>query len=86
MHRAETNQKGQMTIEMVLIVVLLTGIAMTISKSMRSNNVMSTLIEGPWLPIRGMIEDGVWMKPADAKLHHPNLLSRHATVIGDPPP
>lgn len=80
------NQNGQMLIESILILAILTGIAISISKQARDNEFMAGLIEGPWLPIRGMIEDGVWEKWPASKANHPNLKRRHGSHIANPVP
>jgi hypothetical protein len=76
------SQSGQFLIESVLIMALLAGLGITISRYFRDNNVLASLVEGPWKPIRSMIENGVW-STGDSNSNHPNLLDRHGTVIGD---
>jgi hypothetical protein len=84
MRKILLSRAGQMTIEMMLIAVLMTGVAISISKYARSSGFMASLVEGPWTRIQGMIEDGVWMPSAQSKSFHPNLKKRHASEKGDP--
>jgi hypothetical protein len=82
-HRDQKGDLGQITIEAILILAILTGVAIYATKYMRTNQVLASVVEGPWQPVRGMIEDGVWMKAGDSKAQHPNLRKRHGTVKGD---
>ncbi|MEK7356833.1 MAG: hypothetical protein AAB250_10310 [Bdellovibrionota bacterium] len=80
------NQRGQFTIEAILLMSAMTAIALFIGKEMRDRKMAATVVEGPWQPIRGMIEDGVWMNPKASKALHPSHKARHATTIGDEVP
>lgn len=78
------NERGQMTLEMILIAIILTGIAISFSNAAKSNGYLASLVEGPWLHVRGMIEDGVWVAAGDnSKALNPHHLSRHASYEGD---
>ena len=79
------SQAGQMSIEMMLIAIIMTAVAMGVSKYMRSNDIAATLVEGPWKPLQGMIEDGVWMKAGStAHAVNPGIRAkRHSTADGD---
>lgn len=80
-----SREAGQMTIEMILIMVALLGVAMGFSNYARSNRLMASFIEEPWFVVQGMIESGVWKKAKDAKAYHPNLKKRHGTAEGETP-
>ena len=82
MSKLRFDQRGQMTIEAVLIMTVLLGIVTAASAQFRSKNVMQTLAAGPWQYVRGMIECGIWDKTL-ANPHHPNAKTRHLTPIGD---
>ena len=74
------NQRGQMTIEAVLIMVALMSVVMFASQAARQNNLLQNAAAGPWKYMRGMIEDGIW----STQLHnpyHPNVKARHATAV-----
>jgi hypothetical protein len=77
------NQKGQASMEAVLLLVIVTIVAIKISSLAQSEGLMRNVVEGPWGPIRGMIEDGVWMKYQNSKPLHPNHLIRHQSKKGD---
>lgn len=79
-------EKGQMTIEMILIMIILTSVAITFTKAARDNAYLASMVEGPWVYLQGMIEDGVWAKAGGSKSSHPNLVDRHASHRGDPIP
>ena len=77
------NQRGQFTMEAILIMAAMTSIALYIGREIRDRHMAATLVEGPWQPIRGMIEDGVWQNPKDAKALHPSMKGRHASATGN---
>lgn len=80
------NERGQMTIEMILIATVLLSITITFTNFMKSNSLVADLVEGPWQPIQGMIEDGVWQSPKKAKQQHPSLRARHSSNVGNTVP
>ena len=76
-------EAGQMTIEMILIMILLISVALSLSNFAKDRGFAASMVEGPWTVVQGMIESGVWKKAPDAKNYHPNLLSRHASERGN---
>jgi hypothetical protein len=81
--RRKLGSRGQFTIEAVLILSVLVSISLAVSRTSISEGWMKNLVEGPWLTVRGMIEDGVWVKAGASKAHHPHIKSRHGTYLGD---
>ncbi|HVK61795.1 MAG TPA: hypothetical protein VM432_09610 [Bdellovibrionales bacterium] len=77
------NSKGQMTIEMVLILTILLGAAVGVTRAMKSNQVLAAIVEGPWASMQGMIEDGVWVPAGKSKASHPTMRSRHRSFEGE---
>ncbi len=75
-----------MTIEMILLLASLLGIALFVSKQAQEKKFMASLVSGPWKPLQGMMEDGVWVDPKESKNFHPTKKSRHGSYIGDPVP
>lgn len=75
------NQRGQLTLEALLIMTVLLAGSMRVYKTLTSQEWAKKLVEGPWKPLQGMIEDGEWS--ASSKASHPNLLKRHGSKIGD---
>jgi hypothetical protein len=82
-HQQKGQEKGQMTIEMVLIMTFLLSATIAGTKLMRDHEVLATLVEGPWAHIRGMIEDGVWVPSGKSKAFNPSIKSRHRSFEGD---
>lgn len=74
---------GQATMEAVLIMIVIAMIATKISSVFKDRGLLAGVVEGPWSPIRGMIEDGVWKKHTISKPMHPNHKRRHQSVQGD---
>jgi hypothetical protein len=79
------SQCGQMTIEMMLIIVGLLTVAMMISKTAKEKKWMESLISGPWKPLQAMIEDGTWIVD-NSKGYNPGMTVRHGTYKGDSVP
>lgn len=77
------NERGQLTIEAILIMTVLLTITISFSKYARDNGLVANLVEGPWLPIQGMIEDGVWQSPKKGKFNHPSQKKRHSSNQGE---
>lgn len=77
------SQSGQATMEAVLVMVVATMVTMKIGSYFRDNGLLASVVEGPWSPIRGMIEDGVWKKHTISKEMHPNHKRRHQSTQGD---
>ncbi len=65
------SQRGQATIEAVLIVVVLLSAAIYVSQQFRSRKTMASLVEGPWSYIDGMAQYGVWGTPKRVKKLNP---------------
>ncbi len=78
-----TSNSGQATMEAVLIMIVIAMLATKITSTFKSAGLIANVVEGPWSPIRGMIEDGVWKKHTISKPMHPNHKRRHQTVQGD---
>lgn len=77
------HENGQMTIEMMLIIICLLGIGLTLSQRAQSEGWMKALVSGPWKPLQAMIENGVWTT-ADSNSLHPHHRSRHGSYEADP--
>lgn len=83
MKRFALSQAGQATMEAVLLTVVVAIVATMISNYARSSGMMADIVEGPWAPMRGMIENGVWVRYNESKAMHPNHLARHQSKKGD---
>ena len=70
--------------EAVLIMAVLTSIALLVVKTAKNGRWAASVVEGPWQPIRGMIEDGVWEPAGKSKLNHPANFKRHLSTQGTP--
>lgn len=82
-YRTLSLQAGQASMEAVLIMVVITSVALKISSYAKDSGFVSDIVEGPWSPIRGMIEDGVWEKHTHSKAMHPNNKDRHQSTSGE---
>lgn len=78
-----TKQSGQATMEAVLIMLVVVTVATKITSYASDSGVLQKIVEGPWSPMRGMIEDGVWMRHTLSKPYHPNQFPRHQSRLGD---
>lgn len=78
------NSKGQMTVELVLLAVIFTALALLIGRFFEGNQLVASVVQSPWrLQLAGMIENGVWGEAEATRNSHPNLLSRHSSLKGD---
>jgi hypothetical protein len=73
------NQRGQMTVEAVLLLVIFVGIFLVTQRIFKEKNYLSQIVSGPWSYMRGMVESGVWMEAEAARSKHPNRFSRRAS-------
>jgi hypothetical protein len=73
------NKKGQAIIESILILTALLGVSTLTAKFFKDQEVFAQIVTGPWLKIAGMLQNGVWMPPADGMEFHPNARARHVT-------
>ena len=78
-----TNQKGQMALEMILIMVLLTGFTMFVTSQFKSNEILAGILSKPWRSIAGMIENGDWKDPKDSMNSHPGNIHNHVSTKGE---
>ena len=76
------HQRGQMTIEMLLMIIVMLAMGMTLSNFARSQGWVKSLVSGPWKPMQAMIENGVWIA-ADSKQYHPHHRRRHGSYDSD---
>lgn len=77
------NQKGQATIEAVLIMVVLVGIFQFVSNTFKEEDLVKEYVQRPWQSrVAGMIENGAWGTPDETNPLHPNRLARHSSIVG----
>jgi len=76
------HEDGQMTIEMMLILIALLGLSLALSRKAQNEGWMKAFVSGPWKPVQAMIENGVWTT-ADSKTLHPHHRNRHGSYDGD---
>jgi hypothetical protein len=80
MKKLKSNQKGQVIIESILLLVVFMSLWVYFAKLFNNSNLMRSLMaDGPWPRLSGMIESGVWETPSKAKTLHPNNLDRGAS-------
>lgn len=74
-----------MTVESVLIITVLVTLFMFVSKQFKDNELLAIWVQGPWLSISGMIQNGKWAEAKDSMDYHPNSPGRLLTIKGEPP-
>jgi len=77
------NQSGQMVTEMILLIVILLGVSFGVARYFKSNEVLRTLVSGPWESLAGMLQNGNWGSPKRTNVIHPNAHGRHITLRGE---
>lgn len=78
MNKHLSNNKGQLTIEAVLLLVIMVAIFTVTHRTISKGEWMSKIVTGPWSYMQGMISNGVW-KSGDTKNLHPNVFKRRAS-------
>ncbi len=63
------NQKGQGTVEMVLLMAIGVGLSLMVTNYLQENQFAQKLFGNPWNRLSGMIECGVWTGCASDKAH-----------------
>lgn len=80
----KVSQKGQLSIEAVLIVIVLISLSLFVSREIKNRNLVGKLVSGPWKKISGMMSTGNWKDPneaMDSHLHpHVNGISREGDL------
>ena len=73
--------RGQITLEAVLILVVLIGVAnLARSYLVEKHDFFSAIIATPWKQIGGMVESGVWGRKNQVRSKHPNHSFRMYTT------
>lgn len=75
-----SNNRGQVVIENILMLIILIGGISFLSTSLRESQAIAKLVSGSWTKIAGMIECGVWEAPSKACTLHPNQLKRSVSL------
>ena len=70
------HSRGQAVIEAVLLIVLFLGVSFFIQREFRQQDLLATLVAGPWSRAQNLIENGGWTTKAS---QHPNFHSRHSS-------
>lgn len=72
--------------EAILILAIFTSIGLLVVRTAKSGRWAAAVVEGPWKPLRGMIEDGVWIEAGKSKALHPSIKVRHHSYRGEDVP
>jgi hypothetical protein len=73
------SQKGQMTLEAVLLMVIGVTFVTVASESLKRKNVLGTLVAEPWGVMQGMIQNSIWAPAEAGSSDHPNVYGRRAS-------
>lgn len=76
-------QKGQMTIESVLLVALLLGVSTFVSRYFKKNQMIENLVSEPWIRLSSMLQNGVWKSKPNSLQFHPLQKERNKSISGD---
>lgn len=77
------NSKGQVSVEIVLMLALMVGIMTLVSTSFRNNELIASLVSGPWKHLSGLIQNGSWGTPTETMTQHPNRQDRVSSPRGE---
>jgi hypothetical protein len=75
----QLNQKGQLVIEMILLLTVLVSLVSFVTKSFVDKKYLQNVVQKPFEILQGMAENGSWGSPNNTKSQHPNLKYRHLT-------
>ena len=81
-------KKGQMTVEMVLILSILIFLSYTVKRELfdKRENPFHQFITGPWKAVLVMMESGIWKtNPVTGRQNHPNHFNRMRSEKGTDP-
>lgn len=76
MFKRTKSQKGQATLEMVLILAVMVTLSYLVLTKLKEGKIVYRFISGPWKTVNGMIESGSWAQRSDAMANHPNYFKR----------
>lgn len=79
------NSRGQMVIEMILVMTVLLAIMGALKTGLDNSEAFKTLVQGPWRVLSGMIVAGTWKPPESAVESHPALNRNHGSLRGSGP-
>lgn len=79
MNKHLRSNKGQMTIEAVLLLTIMVSFFTVAHRVISGQQYLSKIVSGPWSYVSGMIENGVWAPAASSKPLHPNTFKRRAS-------
>lgn len=77
------NTSGQFVVEAILIIVIFFGVTVFIAGQFKQNQVVASLISGPWRNLSGILQNGIWAPPNASMSRHPNNQSRHVSFRGE---
>lgn len=78
--KKKLGQKGQSTVEAIVLTVVIFLTATVISNYFQENNILSRITQEPWSYVAGMIEGGVWLPADRVKEYHPSQFTRVRTI------
>jgi hypothetical protein len=79
------NARGQVSVEIVLMLVVSVSIVAAVMQGFKSNSVFSNLVSGPWQSLAGLIQNGSLGPPGSTMANHPNQFDRVSSPRADQP-
>ena len=73
------NNRGQMTVEAVLLLVIALAFAKVGTGAIKEQDFLRKMVSGPWMYLQGMIQNGVWSEANSGSDIHPNVYGRRAS-------
>lgn len=77
--KALQNNRGQMTVEAVLLLVVFVAFMQIANGAIKEQDFLRKMVSGPWLYLQGMIQNGVWAEGNAGSDIHPNVYGRRAS-------
>lgn len=76
-------QAGQMVTEAILILTILMFTTYAIAGFFKDEELLKTLVQGPWQSLSGLLQNGVWGTPDKTDASHPNAKYRGIVIQGE---
>ena len=84
--KKQTIQKGQVTVEYILLAVVLIALFQLTTQTLKTNGYLKEFQETPQKVFRNMVENGNWkLEEAQSRKYHPNHYESQYTPDGKGP-
>ena len=76
------NNKGQVLLEYVLLMLIFLGLFVVLTDVLRSFEFLDSVTQEPWRRLDYMVQNGAWTTDGSGP-EHPNYIRNHYSLKGD---